>query len=56
MQIDFCYLFDEVNLNKQLYDTEFFKIKENMSRDKGNEKKSKKLIGHKIKKVNNKKK
>ena len=56
MQIDFCNLFDEANLNKQLYDTEFFKIKENMSKDKGNDKKSKKLIGHKIKKVNNKKK
>jgi hypothetical protein len=56
MQIDFCNLFDEANLNKQLYDTEFFKIKENMCRDKGNDKKSKKLIGHKIKKVNNKKK
>ncbi len=56
MQIDFCNIFDEANLKKQLYDTEFFKLKENMIKDKESDKKSKKLIGHKIKKVNGKKK
>ena len=54
MQIDFCNTFDEANLKKQLYDTEFYKLKESTSKEK--EKKCKKLIGKKIKKTNNKKK
>ena len=33
IQIDFCNIFDETNLQKQLYDTEFFKIKESNEKD-----------------------
>ena len=54
MQIDFCNIYDEANLKKQLYDTEFFKIKG--SANKESDKKNKKLIGNKVKNPNNRKK
>ena len=41
MQMDFCNIFDETNLKKQLYDTEILKIKE--TNNKVSEKEDKKL-------------
>ena len=54
MQIDFCNIYDETHLTKQLYDSEILKIKE--SGNKEAEKIEKRLIGHKIKNPNNRKK
>ena len=54
MQMDFCNIYDETNLKKQLYDTEILKIKE--TNNKESEKEDKKLIGQKIKSPNNRKK
>ena len=54
MQIDFCNIYEETNLKKQLYDTEILKIKE--SGNKESEKVEKKLIGNKVKNPNNRKK
>ena len=54
MQMDFCHIYDETNLKKQLYDTEILKIKE--TNNKESEKEDKKLIGQKIKSPNNRKK
>jgi hypothetical protein len=53
MQMDFCNIYDETNLKKQLYDTEILKIKE--TNNKESEKEDKKLIGQKIKSPNNRK-
>jgi len=56
IQIDFCNIYDETNLKKQLYESEFFKIKEcSSNKDKENDK-NKKLIGHKVKNPKNRKK
>ena len=54
MQIDFCNIYDETNLKKQLNDSEIFKIKEIIKEEK--DKNDKKLIRHKIKKSSDKKK
>ena len=54
IQMDFCNIFDETNLKKQLYDTEILKIKE--TNNKESEKEDKKLIGQKVKSPNNRKK
>ena len=54
MQMDFCNIYDETNLKKQLYDTEILKIKE--TNNKESEKEDQKLIGQKIKSPNNRKK
>ena len=54
MQVDFCNIYDETNLKKQLYDTEFYKIKERSNKE--TDKKNKKLIGNKVKNPNNRKK
>ena len=51
--MDFCNIYDETNLKKQLYDTEILKIKE--TNNKESEKEDKKLIGQKIKSPNNRK-
>ena len=60
MQIDFCNIYDEANLKKQLYDTEFLKIKEGINKDiKENDKSdknNKKFIGKKVKNPNSRKK
>ena len=63
IQIDFCNIYDETNLQKQLYDTEMFKIKEsnnNNNKDKKeinkNNKNNKKLIGRKVKNPKKRKK
>ena len=53
MQMDFCNIYDETNLKKQLYDTEILKIKE--TNNKESEKEDQKLIGQKIKSPNNRK-
>ena len=54
MQIDFCNIYEETNLKKQLYDTEILKIKESWNKE--SEKVEKKLIGNKVKNPNNRKK
>ena len=54
IQMDFCNIYDETNLKKQLYDTEILKIKE--TNNKESEKEDKKLIGQKVKSPNNRKK
>ena len=63
IQIDFCNIYDETNLQKQLYDTEMFKIKEsnnNNNKDKKeinkNNNNNKKLIGRKVKNPKKRKK
>jgi hypothetical protein len=55
VQINFCDLFDESNLFKQLCDAEFLRIKESQYNDNynkeenDNKEKGKKLLGHKLK-------
>ena len=57
IQIDFCNIYDETNLQKQLYDTEIFKIRESNEKDnKENDKNNKKLIGRKVKNPKKRKK
>ena len=54
IQMDFCNIYDETNLKKQLYDTVILKIKQ--TNNKESEKEDKKLIGQKVKNPNNRKK
>ena len=54
MQMNFCSIYDETNLRKQLYDSEILKIKKSNNRD--NEKSDNKFIGHKVKNPCNRKK
>lgn len=56
-QVDFCNIYDESFLNKQLNDTKFFEIQQlKINDNETTTKKNGKLLGHKTKNPNNKKK